>query len=240
MLATNHLLLAVGAELEDLRPHIRDVELKVRQVLSEPGDDLRTVYFLHDGLVSKVAAFEDGTEIDCVIVGREGAVGAMTALGLRTALTRDICRCEAAASAIDAQVLRAALRRSPRVATVMHRYCIWKMSCAIRNGACNAVHKIEQRLARWLMTACDTLGEDDIRLPQDVLGKMLGVQRSSINPLLQKFRGAGLIDFRRSHIVVNDRAGLTRRACSCYVEETALREEMERELAQQPQMASGF
>jgi CRP-like cAMP-binding protein len=225
MSRANHLLAALGPDLERLLPHMRDVEIHARRILCEPGDELRTVYFLHNGLVSKLAVFEDGAEIECVVVGREGAVGAMTALGLRMALTRDICHWDAKASAIEVSALRAAMERSPRISEVMHRYCVWKMSCAIRNGACNAIHSVEQRLARWILTCCDELGEDEIRLSQDILGKMLGVQRTSVNPNLQKFRTEGLIDLKRSHILLTDRATLTNRACSCYAELIALRQD---------------
>jgi CRP-like cAMP-binding protein len=213
---------------------MREVEIPARRVLCEPGDELRTIYFLHNGLVSKLAVFEDGAEIECVVVGKEGAVGAMTALGLRTALTRDICHWDASASAIEASVLRAAMERSPRISEVMHRYCVWKMSCAIRNGACNAIHSVEQRLARWLLTCCDELGEDEIRLSQDILGKMLGVQRTSVNPNLQRFRAERLIDLKRSHILLIDRASLMERACSCYSELITLRQDSVTELGHNP------
>jgi hypothetical protein len=90
------------------------------------------------------------------------------------------------------------------------------MSYAIRNGACNARHPVEQRLCRWLLTCSDVLEEPEIRLPQDVFAKMLGVQRTSVNPILQRLRADGLIELGRSRLILKDRAGLIGRTCECY------------------------
>jgi hypothetical protein len=90
------------------------------------------------------------------------------------------------------------------------------MSYAIRNGACNARHPVEQRLCRWLLTCSDVLEEPEIRLPQDVFAKMLGVQRTSVNPILQRLRADGLIELGRSRLILTDRTGLSGRACECY------------------------
>src|SRR5262249_54772008 len=152
----------------------------------EPGEQIRNVYFLESGAVSKLTVFEDGTEIECALIGRDGVIGALSALNLRTALTRDVCHLSCKAWRMDAERLAEASRRSETIHDALDRYCAWKMSCAIRNGACNARHPIEQRLCRWLLLCCDVLGQDEIALPQDVFAKMLGVQRSSVSPILQK------------------------------------------------------
>jgi CRP-like cAMP-binding protein len=174
------------------------------------------VYFLHSGVVSKLTVFEDGTEIECALVGREGAVGALSALGLVTAVTRDICHLQVNASVCDVARLQDAVRASPTIHAALDRYCAWKMSYAIRNGACNARHPVEQRLCRWLLTCSDVLEETEIRLPQDVFAKMLGVQRTSVNPILQRLRAEGLIELARSRLILRDRPGLMDRTCECY------------------------
>jgi len=213
---TNRFLASFGADVALIRPHLREVKLRAGQVLCEPGDRIRKVYFLHEGAVSKMMVFEDGAEIECALIGREGAVGAMSALGLRTAVTRDICHLAVGALVIDAAQLSAAARTSELIHGALDRYCAWKMSYAIRNGACNARHAVEQRLCRWLLTCSDVLEEPEIRLPQDVFAKMLGVQRTSVNPILQRLRADGLIDLGRSRLLLTDRAGLMARACECY------------------------
>src|SRR6202012_3647421 len=101
-----------GSDIALIRPHLREVALDAGQILCEPGDQIRNVYFLHDGVVSKLAVFEDGAEIECALVGREGAVGAMSALGLRTSVTRDICHMPVRAVVIEAARLSDAARHS--------------------------------------------------------------------------------------------------------------------------------
>lgn len=213
---TNRFLASFGADIALVRPYLREVTLDAGQVLCEPGDHIRYVYFLHEGVVSKMAVFEDGTEIECALVGCEGAVGAMSALGLRTSITRDICHLRVRALTMEAARLAEAARLSDTIHDALDRYCAWKMSYAIRNGACNARHSVEQRLCRWLLTCSDVLGEPQIRLPQDVFAKMLGVQRTSVNPILQRLRCEGLIELGRSRLTVLDRDGLRERACECY------------------------
>jgi CRP-like cAMP-binding protein len=216
MRCSNGFLAAFGPEIALVRPHLREVTLKAGQVICEPGERINKVFFLNGGLVSKLTVFEDGTEIECALVGREGAVGALSALGLRRSVTRDVCHMAATASVIDATRLADAAQKSARIHAVLDAYCAWKMTYAIRNGACNAVHPVEHRLCRWLLTCADVLEGDEIRLPQEVFAKMLGVQRTSVNPILQRLRAERLIALGRSRLVVLDRERLMDRACECY------------------------
>ncbi len=216
MRRTNRFLASFGSDIALIRPHLREVSLAAGQVLCEPGERVRFVYFLHEGAVSKLTVFEDGSEIECALVGREGAVGAMSALGLRTAVTRDICHLPVRALTVDAGRLFEAARVSEPIHEALDRYCAWKMSYAIRNGACNARHPVEPRLCRWLLTCSDVLEEREIPLPQDVFAKMLGVQRTSVNPILQRLRAEGLIALGRSRLRLVDRPGLMSRTCECY------------------------
>ena len=91
-----------------------------------------------------------------------------------------------------------------------------KLCAAIRNGACNACHSVEQRLSRWLLTCSDVLESDEIALPQEVFAKMLGVQRTSVNPTLRALQAAGAVALSRSRVSIRDRGVLNRRACECY------------------------
>ena len=220
---SNLLLSALDSDLSSSWVH--EVRLRPGQVLCEQGEPLDTVYFLHSGVVSKLAIFQDGTEIECVLVGREGAVGAMAALGLRSGLTRDVCHMGGVASAVDAEVFRAAVQNSSRMSDIVLGYCAWKMSWAIRNGACNALHPIEQRLAKWILTCCDVLEQSEISLSQEVFAKMLGAQRSSVNIILQRFRSEGLIELGRSRLILVDRPRLMRRSCECYVDLKAMEQD---------------
>lgn len=212
----NRLLAAFGQDLELCRPDLREVTLRSGQVLCEPGERIRYVYFLHAGAVSKLAVFSDGSEIECALVGREGAVGAMSVLGLGTSVTRDVCHFTVTASRLNADRLAQVCRVSQRVHDVLDRYGAWRMSCAIHNGACNGRHPVDRRLCRWLLTCSDVLERTDIPLSQDIFARMLGVQRTSISPTLQKLRAEGLVSLGRGRVVILDRGRLRGRACECY------------------------
>lgn len=213
---TNGVLAAIGEDCDLLSPHLREVTLKAGQVLCEPGDAIRYIWFPHSGAISKLMTFEDGSEIECALIGREGAVGAASVLGLRRAVTRDICHVEAQASRLDAPRLIEACSASPHVQEVIEQFMVRKLCAAIRNGACNACHSVEQRLSRWLLTCSDVLESDEIALPQDVFAKMLGVQRTSVNPTLRALQAAGAVALGRSRLTIRDRDALSRRACECY------------------------
>jgi CRP-like cAMP-binding protein len=212
----NRFLASLGDEVELIRPHLRESVLRPGQVLCEPGDAISTVYFLHEGLVSKLTVFEDGTEIECALIGRDGAIGATSAIGMKTAITRDVCHLRAVTSCIDAPLLERAARASERIHQAIDDYCAWKMSYIIHNGACNARHTVEQRLCRWLLTCSDVLERRQIDLRQDIFAKMLGVQRSSVNPILQRLQADGLIQIGRGRLILMQRAALIDRACECY------------------------
>ena len=212
----NAIFAAIGEDCDLIRPHLREVTLKAGQVLCEAGDPLNYVWFLHSGAVSKLMTFEDGSEIECALIGREGAVGAASVLGLRWAATRDVCHIGARASQLESRRLVDACNASPHIQEVIERYMVRKLCVAVRNGACNACHSVEQRLSRWLLTCSDVLESKEIALSQDVFAKMLGVQRTSVNPTLRALQAAGALTLSRSRVVIRDRSVLRRHACECY------------------------
>lgn len=212
----NVLLAQFGPDIEIIRPQLRPVTLAAGQLLCEPGEQIRHVYFPDSGLVSKLTVFEDGTEIEVALIGREGAVGAMSTMGVRTAVTRGVCHVPAAALMIEPRLLHEAMKASARIHDTLDRYCARKMHYAIRSGACNATHSLDQRLCRWLLSCSDLLESREIHLPQEVFAKMLGVQRSSVNPILQRMREDGLVELARGRVTLLDRDGLRSRVCECY------------------------
>ena len=212
----NRFLSDFGEDLALVQPYLRPVSLAAGEILYEVGETVRYVYFLRSGAVSKLTPFEDGAEIESALVGRGGAVGATAALGLRWSITRDVCHLACEAWSLPTERLAEACARSRVIHDALDRYCAWVMTCAVRNGACNARHSVDTRLCRWLLTCSDVLEEDEIALSQDVFAKMLGVQRSSVSPILQKLRRDGLIALERSRVRLLNRAGLLARACECY------------------------
>jgi CRP-like cAMP-binding protein len=213
----NLVLSEFGPDAELVRADLVRTPLRAGQVLNEPGDEIRNIHFLAEGVVSNFAVFDNGHEVECVLAGRNTAVGALSAIGLTTALTRDVSIFDADAWSLPRKRLEWACRHSPRIARAVNRTCEAQMTYAIRIGACNALHAIEQRLSRWLLSCSTLIGRRDIPLGQEVFAKVLGVQRSSINPMLQRFQADGLIALGRSRVSIVDREGLRRRACECFV-----------------------
>lgn len=151
-----------------------------------------------------------------MLAGRNAAIGAMAAVGIPTALTRDVVVFDAQAWVLPRKQLERAYRHSARITRAME--CSFKdqLAYAIRIGACNAVHAIEQRLSRWLLSCSALIERHDIGLGQEVFAKVLGAQRSSINPILQRFQSEGFITLGRSRLTITDAEGLRRRACGCF------------------------
>lgn len=216
LVSRNLILHEFGPDLDLIRNDLVATRLRAGQVLSEPGEEIRNIYFLAEGVVSKFTVFETGQEVECVLVGRNSAVGGLSAFGFATALTRNVSIFDAHAWSIPRQRLAWACKQSSRIARAVSRSGQDQMRYAIRVGACNALHGIEQRLSRWLLSCSSLLDRQDIGLAQELFAKVLGAQRSSINPMLQRFQADGLISLGRSRLTIVDREGLQRRACECY------------------------
>lgn len=216
LLSRNLVLSEFGPDLELIRGDLVRTRLHAGQVLNEPEEEIRNVYFLAEGVVSKLGVFENGQEVECVLVGRNSAIGGLSALGVGTALTRDVNIFDAHAWSIPSKRLAWACRQSPLIAQAVGKCGQAQMRYAIRVGACNALHGIEQRLSRWLLSCSSLLERPDIGLRQELFAKVLGAQRSSISPMLQRFQADGLIELGRLRLTIIDREGLKRRACECY------------------------
>jgi CRP-like cAMP-binding protein len=168
------------------------------------------------GLVSLVSVMEDGHEIETAIIGRDGAVGAFVGLGRWNAFARATVQIPATCAVITASHFRAAVSQNERIRDLMLRFRETLFGRVQQNAACNALHPLEDRLARWLLQALDLTDERELPLTQESLSKMLGVRRTSVTVIANRFQADGLIRYRRGHIVVLNRAGLEDAACECY------------------------
>ena len=216
LVSRNLVLREFGPDLDLIRGDLVRTRLCAGQVLNEPEEEIRNVYFLAEGVVSKLGVFENGQEVECVLAGRDSAIGCLSAIGLTTALTRDVNIFDAQAWSIPSKRLGWACRQSPLIARAVTKCGQAQMRYAIRVGACSALHGIEQRLARWLLTCSSLLERPDLGLRQELFAKVLGAQRSSVSPMLQRFQSDGLIELGRLRLTIVDREGLKRRACECY------------------------
>ena len=213
----NKVLLALPAkEKENLIPKLEFMRLNVRHVLHEPGDSLRSVYFPNSGLVSILSVFPDGKCVEVGLVGREGFVGHPLVAGFRTANTRAIVQIAGSAFLVDADALTGMLKQSPVLERRLQE-CSQIMAMEVTQvAACNRLHEVNERLARWLLMCADRIDSNSVPLTQEFLAHMLGTRRSSVTVAAGILEVAGLITDSRGKIDIIDRPKLEKAACECY------------------------
>ena len=213
----NQLLAALEpADYALLVTHLRTAHFAQGTVLQEQGAQVAHVYFPLSGMVSLVSVMDDGRVVESAVVGREGMVGAFAGLGPWHAFTRATVQIPATIAVIPSSHFQAAVSQSERIRDLILRYKEALLGQVQQTAACNALHPLEARLARWLLQALDRIGERDLPLTQDSIAQMLGVRRTSVTLIANKLQEVGLIRYRRGHIVVLDRTGLENVACECY------------------------
>jgi CRP-like cAMP-binding protein len=199
-----------------LLPHLKDVPLRAREVVFEAQDEIRQVLFPSRGMISVFAVADDGDAIETASVGSEGAVGAIAALGIRSASGRAMVQISGEAKRIAVAQLQKAAGMSERIRDMILRSHEAITVQAQQSAACAALHDVEARLARWLLQAHDRSEGDNILLIQDYLAQALGVRRTTINLVIGSLQDAGLLRYRRGQIDLIDRNGLMARSCACY------------------------
>jgi CRP-like cAMP-binding protein len=214
---TNRFLAALDAkDFALLEPHLEAVILPRGTVLYEPGDPIRYTYFPHDAIVSLVDVMEDGRLAEVAIFGREGLFGLLSAFISREAFGRYVVQIPGSASRVPLEHMHAAIQDRPALQRQVLAYNEALLAQAYHTVACNAVHSVEARCCRWLLSTHDRLDQDALPLTHEFLAEMLGVQRSTVSTVLRGLQGSGLIEQQRGGIEVLDRAGLEQAACECY------------------------
>jgi CRP-like cAMP-binding protein len=213
----NRLLAALPDEaLWSLRPHLRTVPLPRGSVLCESGERLSRVYFPEAGAVSLVTVFEDGTTAEMATVGREGVVGIGALLGGDHAFGRHVVPVGGSALAVEASRFRSVLRENGALRAACETYAQAFLAHLLQNVACNAIHKVDQRCARWLLMCDDQAEGESFELTQEYLAELLGVRRPTVTVVAGSLQREGLIHYRRGAMIVLDRRGLETTACECY------------------------
>jgi CRP-like cAMP-binding protein len=214
----NQILLGLPAqEREALFPKLEFVRLKVHQVLHEPGDTLKSAYFCDTGLVSILSVFPDGKSVEVGLVGKEGFVGWPLVAGFRTAPTRAVAQIEATAFRVDGETLMAMLQQCSKLERQLQQFSQMMAMQVTQIAACNRLHEVDQRLARWLLMSADRVGSNSVPLTQEFLGQMLGTRRSSVTVAAGILQKAGIISHTRGDVKIIDRKKLEKAACECYV-----------------------
>ena len=211
----NLMLRSFGPGLEELKGRLSAVTLRAGQSLCEPGDHVERVFFPTSGLISARALLETGHQMECLPIGYTSAMGAVAAIGFIAPLTRNLCVVDGHAWTVSLPDLQAAMREVPIIEAQVRRFVYSQIAYLVQAGVCNAMHAAEQRIARWLLIAADLLDAPEVRLAQEELSNVLGLQRSAVSPILQRLRADGLIDLARGRIAIVDPQRLERRACEC-------------------------
>jgi DNA-binding transcriptional regulator YhcF (GntR family) len=186
-------------------------------LLYNPGDDVETVHFpCGPSLVSYLVANEDGRDVETILVGREGAVGGIVSQGYLPAYTRIMIKFGGPLVRLKVGKLDAAKTKSPTLRNVFARYADCMLAQIFQSTACNAIHSIEQRTAKWIISAMDrTDGDDVVPLTHEQLATLLGVGRSYTSRVMQSFKAEGILETRRGSIRVCNPEALRARACLC-------------------------
>jgi CRP-like cAMP-binding protein len=213
----NALICALDMSVYDqLAPYLEHRPFERGTVFYEPGQPIDTVYFPHTGVISLLSIMEDGSAIETSTVGSESAVGLLAGMTRIEAFSRVIGQIPGMVSQIKAERLRTVAAGSPILREVILRHCDALLANAEQSVACNALHDVEERFCRWLLTCHDRVDGDELHLTQEFLALMLGVQRTTVSQVAGLLQDAGLIRYQRGRMQVLDRRGLERRACECY------------------------
>jgi CRP-like cAMP-binding protein len=203
-------------EYSHLRRYLEFTTLKFGDVLWEPNQPIESVYFPNSGVVSFVAVMRNGATVEIGMTGREGFVGIPVVLGAREIPVRAIVQIEGNGLIIESDLLRRILPRTPQLEQMLRRYAHFHTMQVVQAAACNCLHQVPERLARWLAMSYERTESELLPLTQEFLAQMLGCRRSSVTAALSSLQSAGAIRCGRGHVRVLNRRKLERNACECY------------------------
>jgi CRP-like cAMP-binding protein len=213
----NRLLAALPPqELEELASQLHPVSLSQRQVLYETGAPIEDVYFIQQGVASILTDMADGASIEVGMIGIEGIVGVAALLGATLSSHQAIVQIPGDALRMNAARCKAAFDQGAGVRRLALRFTESMLNLSAQTAACNRLHSIEQRCARWLLMASDRIGADVMPMTHEFLSTMLGVRRAGVTVTAQELQRSGLIRYHRGEVTIRDHDGLAESACECY------------------------
>jgi Crp-like helix-turn-helix domain len=200
-----------------LAPHLTQDEARSNDLLYSPGDGVETVYFpCGPGLASYLVANEDGRDVETILIGREGAVGGIVSQGFLPAYTRITVKFAGPFVRLPVARLDAAKAKSRTLNGIFARYADCMLAQIVQSTACNAIHSIEQRTAKWIISAMErTDGDEVVPLTHEQLATLLGVGRSYTSRVIQTFKAERVLETRRGSILVRNPEALKIRSCLC-------------------------
>src|SRR5713226_5764770 len=213
----NRLLAALPpADFDLLAPHLRKVSFKQDAVLLRSGDLIEQVYFPHSGTISFMLDMPNGQMVATSVIGREGAVGMLSVLEPSSSPTTAVVHVAGIASRISALRFHAAFSQSNAIKHAVQTHTRAVLMQFQHVAACNALHPVEARLARWLLHIHDRIDGNALPLTQETLSELLGVRRTTVTHVVRKLRASGAVRSNRRGLVEIDRPRLEEATCECY------------------------
>jgi CRP-like cAMP-binding protein len=214
----NAILLSLPAhEFDAILPKLVFVELPKHLLLNEIAEPIEWAYFINSGLASFLNVMADGKSVEVGLTGKEGFVGLPLLAGFSTSPARAVMQVDGSGFRISPADFQDALKACPSLDRNLQRFSQILGMQAMQAAACNRLHEVDQRLARWLLMSQDRLMGDVVPLTQETLANMLGTRRASVTEAAGILQRAGLITYRRGDVKIDDRRGLEGAACECYV-----------------------
>jgi CRP-like cAMP-binding protein len=213
----NRILLSIPEnEYRAIRPQLEAVELESHQILHEAHEVLQYAYFPNDGLLSLVVVLAEGKTVEAGIIGKEGLVGIPAIAGRDRSPLREVVQISGDGLRISAGPLRELLATVPQLRHELEEFSVVLGLQMAQTAACNRLHDVEQRLARWLLMAQDRVSSELLPLTHDFLATMLGTDRPSVSLAAGVLQKARVIEYSRGSVNILNRAELERVACECY------------------------
>jgi CRP-like cAMP-binding protein len=214
---SNLILLSIpDSDYNALRPHLEYVDLPNHLILHEGGGRLEFAYFLNRGLISLVVVMKDGTTAEAGIVGNEGFIGTAAAVGLPRSPLQAVVQITGDGHRIAVAALQTVLESTPRLRLMLNRYAAVQGMQVAQTAACNRLHDVKQRLARWLLMAQDRVDAESLPITHDFLATMLGTDRPTVTLAAGVLQKKKVIDYIRGAVKIVNRKKLEDSACECY------------------------
>jgi CRP-like cAMP-binding protein len=205
-----------AAELAAIMEHAAEIDYVGREVMFEAGDTIETVYFPLTGMASLVIVLENGTTVEAMTVGCEGFIGIPLINGVETQRYKGICQVDGVFLALSAKDFLSIIDTLPDLSRRLHRYTQYASDVAAQSAACNGVHRVEQRCARWLLVTSDAIRSTTFNLTQEFLSQMLAVRRPGVTVAMAGLAKKELISYRYRRVTLLNVPGLKATACECY------------------------
>ncbi len=211
------ILLSISdSDYSSLRPHLEYVSLPNHLVLHEAGGKLEFAYFPNRGLISLVVVMKDGRTAEAGIVGNEGFTGTLAAVGLSRSPLHTVVQITGDGFRVEVGALQNTLESAPHLQLMLSRYAAIRGMQVAQTAACNRLHDIGQRLARWLLMTQDRVDSGSLPITHDFLATMLGTDRPSVSEAAGVLQKKKLIEYTRGAVRIVNRRKLENSACECY------------------------